>query len=162
MGQKIYFDSREDLLSFLDYTQEFLNWGCRKFYMTCNSGAVLTMNTYNGNNDTDGYMPYVNLKNYIAPYIETNELKGGLIIDIKLICPHAYKDTIDVEGYYNNFYVNFYSSEHANYVNISYEDITSELIPKPYIAWAAYIYSFYKKWAVFYGIPEMPNIKITS
>ena len=146
MGYKIYFESYEEIMSYLDYQEEFLSWETKRFTLSSDTGINMDINTaFNS-----GYMQFSQLKPYINKFYEDCG-STTIIVDIKLICPENYRESIDPDNYFSNFYINIYSNFDMNYVNLTYEERSAEFDEKPYKAWVAYIVAGYKKWQQYYS-----------
>ena len=145
LGYKIYFNSYEEIMNYLDYQTEFLTWQTKKFNLTSNTNINMDINT----SFSAGYMVFSSLKSYIQKfYIDQGSLP--ITVDIKLICPDTYRESIDPNHYYSNFYLNLYSNKKLNYINLTYEERGINLIEEPFKAWVAYIVSGYNKWLNYY------------
>ncbi len=145
MGYKIYFDSYEEIMNYIDYQNEFLTWQTKKFTLSSNTNINMDINT----SFSRGYITFSTLKSYINKfYVDQGSLP--ITVDIKLICPESYRTSIDPNNYYSNFYLNIYSSGRTHYVNLTYEERGMNLIEDPFKAWVAYIVSGYNKWLNYY------------
>ena len=148
MGYKIYLASYDELVSFIDYATEMHSWGTRKFVLSTLVGTSMDVNTRVAQGGVDGYTAFAALRGYIEQYFINNG-EQPIIVDVKLMCPDGYRRSIDPNGYYTNFFVNFYSSPDNTYINMGYEERGQTLINDPFVAWCAYIKQIHKKWALY-------------
>jgi hypothetical protein len=144
MGYKVYFKSFDEIISFIDYS-DFSLWQTKIFRMSTTTNMNMDIDT----RFSQGYMSFGMLRPYIDRF-KTDNLSSDIIMDIKLICPESYRISIDPNGYYNNFYINFYSSPNMNYINLTYEETSNVLDEGPWKSWVGYIVSMYNKWDNYY------------
>jgi len=145
MGYKIYFNTYDELMNYIDYQKDFLNWQTKKFFLSSNSNINMDIDT----SYSMGYVTFSSLKSYINKfYLDQGALP--ITVDIKLICPESYRESIDPNNYYSNFYLNIYSYDSNHYVNLTYEERGMNLIEDPFKAWVAYVVSNYNKWLSYY------------
>jgi hypothetical protein len=145
MGYKVYFNSYDEIINFIDYTSEFSLWQTRIFRMSTLTNMSMDIDT----KFSMGYMTFGMLRPYITKFKEDN-ISSDVILDVKLICPSTYKTTIDPNNYYNNFYINFYSNPNIHYFNLTYEESSTILDETAWKSWVGYIVSMYNKWWNYY------------
>jgi hypothetical protein len=150
MGYKIYFASYDEIMSFIDYSDEILLWGTKKFTLTSSSNAVMNIDTHNyTSGDIRNYIAFSSLKTYINQYYINNGYLP-IMVDVKLVCPESYRKSIDPNNYYSYFYMNIYSHQTINYLNLTYDENGIELITEPFTSWVAYVLTMYNKWKAYY------------
>jgi len=150
MGYKIYFNSYNELMSFLNYTDEILLWETTLFRLTSATNSMMNMDTHSYSSAySRDFVVFSTLRDYIQQYY-TNNGSLPITVDVKLKCPDDYKKSIDPNNYYEAFYVNFYSDQYKTYANITYSENGSELIPDPMVAWTVYLKNMYAKWYTYY------------
>lgn len=145
MSYKIYLGGYDSMIDFMNYATDIDQFGTRRFVLMSMDGAMMNIDTRTNNGS---YMQFVHLKDYISIYKENNGNRA-ITVDIKLICPEGQRRSIDPNGYYSNFFMNFYSSGSITYIGMSYEESGRELVEAPFIAWCAYVTQIHKKWTLY-------------
>lgn len=147
MGYKIEFNSYDEILKFINFATELWSWECCKFCLSTQIGATMNIDTRNNNG---GYVDFASLKNYINQFYENNG-KVNLRVDVKLKCHESFKKSADPNNYYSAFYVNFYSYNDINYINLTYSENGANVIDTPYVTFVAYIRKIYDAWYTYYS-----------
>ena len=148
MGYKIYLANYEQMVSFIDYATDMHSWATRKFTLSTTLGVSMDIDTRVLQGGVNGYIAFAALRGYINQYFVNNG-EQPIIVDIKLVCPDGYRQSVDPNGYYANFFINFYSSGENTYINLGYEERGQELVEEPFIAWCAYVKQIHKKWMLY-------------
>lgn len=150
MAYKIYFNTYQELNTFIEYAQDLWSWGCSVFRLSTKAGATMNMDTsdYSSSNSS-GYVSFATLKPYIQQYY-TNNGESPITLDIKLICPEGFRAEMDQNSYYESFSINFYSNAQTNYINLSYSENGINLVTAPYATFVGYIQQLYDKWKMYY------------
>lgn len=145
MGHKIYLENYSALLSFIDYATDIHVWPVHKFTLSTLEGVTMNIDTHAAGGTRQRF---VELKDYINTYYVNNGEKS-IIVDVKLACPEEQRTSIDPNGYYQQFFLNLYSSISITYLNLAYAENGRELVEAPYLSWCAYINTIYRKWRLY-------------
>lgn len=146
MGYKIELNSYAELLSFISFTTELGLWETRRFSLLSAANVAMNIDT----TTPSGYTQFASLNSYIDQYYVNN---GSLAItvDVKLVCPDGYRQSIDPDGHYAAFFLNLYSSGTVTYLNLTYDEDCADLVNDPFVAWVAYVKILHNKWLTFYN-----------
>lgn len=151
MAYKYYFNTFNELVSFIEYAQDLWEWGCRIFRLSNITGSVMNLDTtdYNTTNSS-GYVRFGSLLGHINSYYDQNN-QQPFTLEIKLICPESFRASADPNRYYQSFFLTFYSNYNTHYINLGYNENGINLQTAPYTVFAGYIQGLFEKWKVYYA-----------
>lgn len=146
MTNNISFNTLEQLIKFLNDVKELNDWETVKFRISTSNGMELNVNTYI--NDPLGVREFIEFRQLKLMmnnfYEQNNYLSINLEIKIKL--PNNLRKSMDPNGDFKAFYLDFYSNSISNMVIPSFVENTKEIKSDPIKNWTIYVNSLYDNW----------------
>ena len=149
MSYKYYFNTYQELLTFIAFGKDLWTWGCMSFILSSSTGSTLNLDTSNNSGAGIDYITFSNTIPYISNYYNDNKMP--ITMDVKLKCRESFRAQADPSNYYQAFFLNIFTNGSINYLALGYNENGPEAVEAPFTVYVAYIQDMFDKWKTYYA-----------